>query len=173
MQNFLSGLMIFTELLPLPLPIQVLQVEHNVTDKSCVTILCSCFSSFSQALSSKDCERIQSLHQLWALHLEPFLPELSDILQTFINSSSISLQQMLRRVCAQLADLNPTLATLVAKRLLRTLLHVMEKELERPDSDGEGGGGVAQEEKEGGNGETDEEVKRSPKSVHVSLHNNY
>ena len=42
----------------------------------------------------------------------------------------------------------------------------MEKELERPDSDGEGGGGGAQEEKGGGNdGDTEEEVKRSPKYV--------
>ena len=71
---------------------------------------------------------------------------------------------MLRRVCAQLADLSPSLARLVAKRLLRTLLHVMEKELERPDSDGEGGGGVSREGKEGGNdGENEEEVKRNPK----------
>lgn len=121
-------------------------------------------------MSSKDSERIQSLHQLWSLHLEPFLPELSDVLQTFINSSSMSLQQMLRRVCAQLADLSPTLSRLVAKRLLRTLLHAMEKELERPDSDGEGGGGGSQEGKEGGaNGEMEEEVKRSPKYVHFCL----
>ena len=130
-----------------------------------------------QALSSKDCERIQSLHQLWALHLEPFLPELSDILQTFINSSSMSLQQMLRRVCAQLADLSPALARLVAKRLLRTLLHAMERELERPDSDGEGGGrgGGSQEGKEGGadGEEMGEEVKRSPKFVHFILHDYY
>ena len=71
---------------------------------------------------------------------------------------------MLRRVCAQLTDLSPSLAKLVAKRLLRTLLHVMEKELERPDSDGEGGGGASREGKEGGtDGENEEEVKRSPK----------
>ena len=71
---------------------------------------------------------------------------------------------MLRRVCAQLADLSPSLAKLVAKRLLRTLLHTMEKELERPDSDGEGVGGTSQEGKEGGaDGENEEEVKRSPK----------
>ena len=43
----------------------------------------------------------------------------------------------------------------------------MEKELERPDSDGEGGGGGSQEGKEGGaDGETEEEVKRSPKYIH-------
>lgn len=150
-QNFLSGLMIFTELLPLPLPVQIPQVQQ-------------CPSHLHQALSAKDSERIQSLHQLWALHLEPFLPEISDVLQTFINSSSLSLQQMLRRVCAQLADLSPSLAKLVAKRLLRTLLHAMEKELERPDSDGEGGGSVSQEGKEGGaDGENEEDVKRSPK----------
>ena len=78
----------------------------------------------------------------------------------------MSLQQMLRRVCAQLTDLSPTLSRLVAKRLLRMLLHTMEKELERPDSDGEGAGGGAQEEKGGGNdGDTEEEVKRSPKYV--------
>ena len=40
----------------------------------------------------------------------------------------------------------------------------MEKELERPDSDGEGGGGASQEGKEGGTDrENEEEVKRSPK----------
>ena len=77
---------------------------------------------------------------------------------------------MLRRVCAQLADLSPTLSRLVAKRLLRTLLHAMEKELERPDSDGEGGGGGSQEGKEGrADGETEEEVKRSPKYVYFCL----
>ena len=138
----------------------------NFGPKFCYILMVSHFLLI-QAMLSKDSERIQSLHQLWALHLEPFLPELSDILQTFINSSSMSLQQMLHRVCAQLADLSPALARLVAKRLLRTLLHTMEKELERPDSDGEGGGGGSQEGKEGGaDGETEEEVKRSPKYVH-------
>ena len=164
MQNFLSGLMIFTELLPLPLPVQVPQVMYICKAQS-LNYLCI-YKTIFQAISSKDSERIQSLHQLWALHLEPFLPELSDILQTFINSSSMSLQQMLRCVCAQLADLSPALARLVAKQLLRTLLHTMERELERPDSDGEGGGGGSQEGKEGrGDGETEEEVKRSPKCV--------
>ena len=82
----------------------------------------------------------------------------------------MSLQQMLRRVCAQLADLSPALARLVAKRLLCTLLHIMERELERPDSDGEGGGGGSQEGKEGrADGEMEEEVKRSPKYVHFSI----
>ena len=46
----------------------------------------------------------------------------------------------------------------------------MEKELERPDSDGEGGGGGSQEGKEGrADGETEEEVKRSPKCVYSSF----
>ena len=52
---------------------------------------------------------------LWALHFEPFVDTVSEIISALLRSSCPELLGVLRRVCAQLADLSPTLATMVAR----------------------------------------------------------
>ena len=55
--------------------------------------------------------------KLWGLHLDPYMSSISYIVQNFLACSSNDLQQMLRRVCAQLADINADLATLVTQQV--------------------------------------------------------
>lgn len=55
--------------------------------------------------------------KLWALHLDPFLPDIAEIVRTFLLSSANALQQMLRRVCAQLADISAPLAILITRQV--------------------------------------------------------
>ena len=63
--------------------------------------------------------------KLWGLHLDPYMSSISYIVQNFLACSSNDLQQMLRRVCAQLADINADLATLVTQQVHRSLLSVL------------------------------------------------
>ena len=55
------------------------------------------------------------LRQLWAAHLIPLSPSISSLLETLLPSTCVPLQQMLRRVSAQLVDLAPSLAVMAAK----------------------------------------------------------
>lgn len=62
-----------------------------------------------------DVNAVLCLRQLWAVHLGPFLTETTELLEMLMGSSCTALQQALRRVCAQLVDLSPSLATLIAR----------------------------------------------------------
>ena len=70
---------------------------------------------FPQACSDNDVANICRLHTLWALHFDPFVDAVSEIVSALLRSSCPELLGVLRRVCAQLADLSPALATLVAR----------------------------------------------------------
>ena len=67
---------------------------------------------------------------LWALHLEPFIDTISDIVSALLSSSCPELLAVLRRVCAQLADLSPALATMVARYSVLTTVFVCNDEPE-------------------------------------------
>eukprot|EP00118_Oscarella_pearsei_P004539 m.19604 g.19604 ORF g.19604 m.19604 type:complete len:1657 (+) comp27869_c0_seq1:10-4980(+) len=97
-QNFYSGLVLLSELLPLPLP--VLSME---------------------SLSEEDTSKVFQYHQLWAAHLSLLLPELETVLSSLADSSCPSLLHMFRRFVGQVADLSPSLSLMAARMLLRLL----------------------------------------------------
>ena len=72
-------------------------------------------SSLGQSCPSSDITQISRLHKLWALHLDPFLETVSEVVSSLLCSSCLELLGVFRRVCAQLADLSPSLATLIAR----------------------------------------------------------
>jgi len=109
---FLSGLMVLSELLPLPLPVQSPQTS-----------------------SSADLNAVLCLRRLWAVHLGPFYTDISELLETLLESSCTPLQQALRRVGTQLADLSPSLATLIAQMVIKRIISEIEKQLEQPEVD--------------------------------------
>ena len=76
---------------------------------------------------------VLSTRQLWVEHLEPFLSEIVDLLQMFLNSGTAPLQQALRRVCAQLVDLSPSLALTITGHVIRTTVSEIEKHLEQTE----------------------------------------
>ena len=127
-----------------------------------------------QSVSEVDWRLTLNLRQLWAVHLEPFLFEITELIQSFIGGSSTTLQQALRRVCAQLADLSPSLAAITARLIIRAVLSEIERQLEQPDIEEEpttkmetgqsAEGGGTSEGVEGGGEKTDElPPKKCPK----------
>lgn len=76
---------------------------------------------------------VLSTRQLWVEHLEPFQSEIREILDTFLASGTVSLQQALRRFCAQLVDLNATFALSVTSHIIQNTIVEMEKHVEQPE----------------------------------------
>ncbi|KAJ2943498.1 hypothetical protein O0L34_g16605 [Tuta absoluta] len=90
--TFVPGLLIFSELLPLPLPMQT---------KSAPT---------ERELADASNER-----RLWSAHLHALTNDLTDMIQIICMSTYRPVVHMLRRVCVQIADLAPNTAATVAK----------------------------------------------------------
>lgn len=93
--NFISGLLIFSELLPLLLPVQT-----------------------RDDLSKEEISWIINLRKLWSAHLHPH----STIIQEMVNRLCISTQpqllNLLRRICVQISDLAANSATMIARGIL-------------------------------------------------------
>ena len=106
--TFLSGLIFTSELLPLPLPIQT---KAPLTDEEIQTAL--------------------NQRKLWSVHLHPLAGEIREILQHLSASACQPLQQLLRRVCWQLADLAVPSALMVVRCLLDTVASNMDTSIER------------------------------------------
>ncbi|XP_037294737.1 protein virilizer isoform X2 [Manduca sexta] len=90
--TFVPGLLVFSELLPLPLP---MQAKTAPTDRE---------------LADASNER-----RLWSAHLHALYNDLTDMIQIICMSTYRPVVHMLRRVCVQIADLAPNTAATVAK----------------------------------------------------------
>lgn len=90
--TFVPGLLIFSELLPLPLP---MQTKTTPTERE---------------LADAANER-----RLWSAHLHALSNDLTDMIQIICMSTYRPVVHMLRRVCVQVADLAPNTAATVAK----------------------------------------------------------
>ena len=86
-----------------------------------------------QEVNSSAVTFVLSTRQLWVEHLEPFLSEIIELLQVFLNSGTAPLQQALRRVCAQLVDLSPSLALAITGHVIRTTVSEIKKHLEQTE----------------------------------------
>ncbi|KAJ8972217.1 hypothetical protein NQ314_000278 [Rhamnusium bicolor] len=93
--TFVSGLLIFSELLPLPLPVQT-----------------------RDDLLKEEISWVINLRKLWSAHLHPH----SIIIQEMINKLCISTQpqllNLLRRICVQISDLAANSAIMIARGIL-------------------------------------------------------
>lgn len=100
--TFISGLLIFSELLPLPLPIQA-----------------------KEDLTKEEVSWAINLRKLWSAHLHAH----SSSIQEFINRMCITSHQpllnLLRRVCVQLSDLAANTAIMIARGVLDTVLNAL------------------------------------------------
>ncbi|XP_075978617.1 VIR_N domain-containing protein [Anticarsia gemmatalis] len=90
--TFVPGLLVFSELLPLPLP---MQTKTPPTDRE---------------LADASNER-----RLWSAHLHALSNDLTDMIQIICMSTYRPVVHMLRRVCVQIADLAPNTAATVAR----------------------------------------------------------
>lgn len=109
--TFVSGLLILSELLPLPLPV------HTRDD-----------------LTKDEVAWTINLRKLWSAHLHPH----SAILQETINKLCISTQpqllNLLRRICIQISDLAANSALMIARGFLDTVFQALSGNEQKPCS---------------------------------------
>ena len=115
--TYLTGLRIFSELLPLPLPIQT-----------------------KFPLSKEENETAENIRRLWSVRVyacETLVKEMV-IKLGGIGASCSSLVHLLRRVCVQLADLSPPIAKIVAEALIDgfKVYYDADKHLQTPHEPG-------------------------------------
>lgn len=101
--TFIPGLLILSELLPLPLPVQT-----------------------RTSLSEEETNRIINSRKLWSAHLHSLGSGLQELIATMSGSSFQPLLQLLRRVCVQLADLAAPTALIVSRGVLDTVLDSLQ-----------------------------------------------
>ncbi|XP_072392863.1 protein virilizer [Diabrotica undecimpunctata] len=93
--TFVSGLLIFSELLPLPLPLQT-----------------------SDDLSENEISWIISLRKLWSAHLHPHSTAIQDMVNKLCISTQPQLLNLLRRICVQISDLAANSAIMITRGVL-------------------------------------------------------
>ncbi|XP_031627673.1 protein virilizer [Contarinia nasturtii] len=98
--TIVSGLSLFSQLLPVPLPILT-----------------------KNPLTNDEQARLITDRQLWSAHLHPQSIELSAMIQALCISSYAPLIDILSRVIGQLSDLAPNMALLVTKAIVDSLLN--------------------------------------------------
>ncbi|CAH0389348.1 unnamed protein product [Bemisia tabaci] len=96
--TFQNGLLILSELLPLPLPIQT-----------------------KESLSESEISRIVNYRKLWSAHLHSLSQLLQDLIVTLCESSYQPLLHILRKICVQLSDLAAPTALIVVRSILDAL----------------------------------------------------
>ncbi|XP_072947761.1 protein virilizer [Epargyreus clarus] len=102
--TFVPGLLVFSELLPLPLP---MQAKTAPTDRE---------------LADASNER-----RLWSAHLHALSNDLTDMIQIICMSTYRPVVHMLRRVCVQIADLAPNTAATVARAAVGAVMREMKE----------------------------------------------
>ncbi|XP_068093768.1 protein virilizer homolog [Hyperolius riggenbachi] len=94
-EGFFSGLIILSELLPFPLPMQT-----------------------TQALEAQDIAVALNTRKLWSMHLHGHSKLLQDIVKSFAGTTCQPLLHMIRRLCIQLCDLASPTALLIMRAVL-------------------------------------------------------
>ncbi|KAM9308634.1 protein virilizer homolog isoform 2-T2 [Gastrophryne carolinensis] len=102
-EGFFSGLVVLSELLPFPLPMQT-----------------------TQAFEPQDIAVALNTRKLWSMHLHVQSKLLQDIVKSFSGASCQPLQLMIRRICIQLCDLASPTALLI----MRTVLDLIVEDLQ-------------------------------------------
>lgn len=97
--TFIPGLMVLSEMLPLPIPVPVLE-----------------------PLNDKEVHKILTERQLWSAYLHPQTPAIVELIQTLSPTSYPPLIMLLVRVCLQMADLGPNMSVVVARTILELFM---------------------------------------------------
>ncbi|GIY03657.1 protein virilizer homolog [Caerostris extrusa] len=100
--NFVTGLTVFSELLPLPLPLQT-----------------------REPLDEDEIIKMINYRKLWSAHLHSLSGTIQEVIVSLAATSCHSLQQLLRRVCVQLADLAAPTALFIVRAVLDALLDTL------------------------------------------------
>ncbi|KAH9515696.1 hypothetical protein Btru_011758 [Bulinus truncatus] len=97
--TYMSGLLILSELLPLPFPLHT-----------------------KDPLSDEEMDAAVMARKLWSVHLQSATPELFAVLDTLSGTGCQPLQHLMRRVCWQIADLAAPSSLRITKILLDILM---------------------------------------------------
>ncbi|XP_018577529.1 protein virilizer isoform X2 [Anoplophora glabripennis] len=100
--TFISGLLIFSELLPLPLPVQT-----------------------QDDLSKEEISWIINLRKLWSAHLHPHSTIIQDMVNRLCISTQPQLLNLLRRICVQISDLAANSAIMIARGILDNVYNAL------------------------------------------------
>ncbi|GFQ90344.1 protein virilizer homolog [Trichonephila clavata] len=100
--NFVTGLTVLSELLPLPLPLQT-----------------------REPLSEDEILKMVNYRKLWSAHLHSLSSIIQEVIVSLAATSCHPLQQLLRRVCVQLADLAAPTALFIVRAVLDALLETL------------------------------------------------
>lgn len=106
--TFIPGLLIFSELLPLPLPIQS-----------------------QEELSKEEISKAINLRKLWSAHLHPHSSIIQELISKLCVTSQQPLLNLLRRVCVQLSDLAANTAIMIARGVLDTVYNALDTNTEK------------------------------------------
>ncbi|KAK6982141.1 protein virilizer [Biomphalaria glabrata] len=112
--TYMSGLLILSELLPLPFP---LHTKDPLTD-----------GEMDAAVMSR---------KLWSVHLQSATPELFAVLDTLSGTGCQPLQHLMRRVCWQIADLAAPSSLRITKILLDILMVSLKPKKPTQPTEGE------------------------------------
>lgn len=99
--NFITGLHVLNEMLPLPLPLP------RITSADC----------------SEEIDTLEMVNarKLWSVHLHTLAPQIQQVIR-LLCCSGPPLMQLLRKVCVQIADLSATTALVVARAAVDAVL---------------------------------------------------
>lgn len=100
--TFISGLLIFSELLPLPLPI------HAAAE-----------------LKPEEISWATNLRKLWSAHLHSHSAAIQELIARLCTTTNHVLLNLLRRVCVQLSDLAANSALMIARGILDNIHGVL------------------------------------------------
>ncbi|KAG8190819.1 hypothetical protein JTE90_028318 [Oedothorax gibbosus] len=100
--NFVTGLTVLSELLPLPLPLQT-----------------------REPLTEDEALKMVNYRKLWSAHLHSLSGTIQEVIVSLAATSCHPLQQLLRRVCVQLADLAAPTALFIVRSVLDALLEAL------------------------------------------------
>ncbi|KAJ8978120.1 hypothetical protein NQ317_014175 [Molorchus minor] len=100
--TFISGLLIFSELLPLPLPVQT-----------------------GDDLSKDEISWIINLRKLWSAHLHPHTGVIQEMINKLCISTQPQLLNLLRRICVQISDLAANSAIMIARGILDNVYNAL------------------------------------------------
>ncbi|XP_022239940.1 protein virilizer homolog isoform X2 [Limulus polyphemus] len=103
--TYVSGLIMLSELLPLPLPLQT-----------------------KEPLNQEEVTRAVNNRKLWSAHLHALSDHVQEIISSLAATSCQPLQQLIRRICVQLCDLAAPSALVVVKSVLDDLITKMENQ---------------------------------------------
>ncbi|XP_017779064.1 PREDICTED: protein virilizer isoform X2 [Nicrophorus vespilloides] len=92
---FIAGLSVFSEMLPLPLPVQT-----------------------SEELSAEEISWAVNLRKLWSAHLHSHSSSIQDMIAKLCTTTYQPLLNLLRKICAQISDLAANSALMIARGIL-------------------------------------------------------